>query len=78
MHYHGPTCVKSVFSDEKCPPESIIFGKSEVMAAIRRSLLKVADYQHSYPDRGESGTGKEIICKYLHRQSVWVADRSSR
>ncbi len=41
------------------------------MAAVRRSLLKVADTNIPILIEGESGTGKEIICKYLHQRSVW-------
>jgi two-component system response regulator AtoC len=41
------------------------------MADIRRSLLKIANTNIPVLIEGESGTGKEIICKYLHRQSVW-------
>ena len=57
--------------DDRLPPESIIFGKTEAMAAVRRSLLKVADTNIPILIEGESGTGKEIICKYLHQRSVW-------
>jgi len=58
--------------DEIGPPESIIFGKSETMAAIRRNLLKVADTNIPVLIEGESGTGKEVICRYLHRNSSWA------
>lgn len=57
--------------DELGPPESILFGKSETMAAVRRNLLKVADTNIPILIEGESGTGKELICKYLHQQSSW-------
>jgi two-component system response regulator AtoC len=57
--------------DDRLPPESIIFGKTEAMATVRRSLLKVADTNIPILIEGESGTGKEIICKYLHQHSVW-------
>ena len=57
--------------DERCPPESIIFGKTKAMAAVRSSLLKVADTNIPILIEGESGTGKELICKYIHRHSVW-------
>jgi transcriptional regulator with PAS, ATPase and Fis domain len=53
------------------PPESILFGKSETMAAVRRNLLKVADTNIPILIEGESGTGKELICRYLHQQSSW-------
>jgi two-component system response regulator AtoC len=57
--------------DELMPPDSILFGKSEAMAAIRRSMLKVADTNIPVLIEGESGTGKEVICKYLHQHSIW-------
>jgi len=53
------------------PPESVIFGKSETMAAVRRNLVKVADTNIPILIEGESGTGKEVICGYIHRQSIW-------
>jgi two-component system response regulator AtoC len=57
--------------DEKVPPESILFGRTGAMAALRRSLLKVAETNIPVLIEGESGTGKEIICKYLHQRSMW-------
>jgi len=65
------TAVNPNSFDDRLPPESIIFGKTEAMAAVRRSLLKVADTNIPILIEGESGTGKEIICKYLHQNSVW-------
>jgi transcriptional regulator with PAS, ATPase and Fis domain len=41
------------------------------MAAVRRSLHKVADTNIPILIEGESGSGKEVICKYLHQHSVW-------
>jgi len=57
--------------DGNAPPESIIFGKTRAMAAVRRNLLKIADTNIPILIEGESGTGKEIICKYIHQHSVW-------
>lgn len=42
------------------------------MAAIRESLQKIADTNIPVLIEGESGTGKEIICKYVHRYSIWA------
>ena len=58
--------------DDDIPPEPIIFGSSPAMAAIRESLLKVADTNIPVLIEGESGTGKEIICKYIHKLSIWA------
>jgi two-component system response regulator AtoC len=52
-------------------PESILFGRSETMAAIRRNLRKVADTNIPILIEGESGTGKEEVCRFVHHQSVW-------
>ena len=58
------------FGDE-IPPELILFGCTPDMAAIRESLQKIANTNIPVLIEGESGTGKELICKYLHRLSVW-------
>ncbi len=50
-------------------PESILFGRSLTMAAIRRNLQKVADTNIPILIEGESGTGKEEICKFVHHRS---------
>jgi two-component system response regulator AtoC len=71
MHHMAQSAKNPYACDETGPPESIIFGKSETMAAIRRNLLKVADTNIPVLIEGESGTGKEVICKYLHRNSAW-------
>jgi len=58
--------------DDGIPPEPVIFGSTPAMAAIRESLLKVADTNIPVLIEGESGTGKEIICKYIHQLSIWA------
>ncbi len=52
-------------------PESILFGRSQTMAAIRRNLQKVADTNIPILIEGESGTGKEEVCRFVHHQSPW-------
>lgn len=56
---------------EQIPPEDLIFGRTETMAAVRRNLRKVADTNIPVLLEGESGTGKEVVCKFLHRNSSW-------
>lgn len=56
---------------EPVPPDALIFGTTAAMAAVQRSLMKVADSNLPVLLEGESGTGKEVICKYLHRHSIW-------
>lgn len=53
------------------PPERIIFGRSEVMAAVRNQLQRVATTNVPVLIQGESGTGKEIIARVIHGWSPW-------
>jgi two-component system response regulator AtoC len=53
------------------PPESVVFGQSEVMQALRTRLDKVAGANVPVLIQGESGTGKDIIAKLVHALSPW-------
>ncbi len=53
------------------PPESIVFGKSEQMRALRERLDKVAAANVPVLIEGESGTGKDIIARMIHARSPW-------
>ena len=53
------------------PPESVIFGKSEAMQALRARLAKVASANVPVLIHGESGTGKDIIARMIHAMSPW-------
>ncbi len=53
------------------PPEAVIFGRSEVMTAVRQKVVRVACAHVPVLIRGESGTGKEILAKLIHRGSPW-------
>lgn len=52
------------------PPEDVIFGKSPDMAAVRKTLSKVAETSIPVLMTGESGTGKEVIARLLHHNSL--------
>lgn len=52
------------------PPEDVIFGKSPDMAAVRKTLSKVAETSIPVLMTGESGTGKEVIARLLHHSSL--------
>ncbi len=52
-------------------PESIVFGKSEVMQALRSCLPKVASAHVPVLIEGENGTGKDIIARSIHGLSPW-------
>src|SRR5580700_6508250 len=53
------------------PPDSVIFGGTDAMRALRERLAKLASA--NVPDliQGESGTGKDIIARMIHAASPW-------
>ena len=53
------------------PPESIVFGHSETMQAVRERLAKVSAANVPVLIQGESGTGKDIIARIIHGWSPW-------
>ncbi len=53
------------------PPESVIFGHSSTMAAVRQNVEKVKGSNVPILIQGESGTGKEIVANFLHEHSPW-------
>lgn len=52
-------------------PDSLVFGQSEVMRAVRLKVEKVAAANVPVLIRGESGTGKEVIARLIHARSPW-------
>ena len=61
----------SFFADRLTLPEEIIFGQSEAMQAVRRTVERTSTASVPVLILGESGTGKEIISKEIHRRSPW-------
>jgi len=53
------------------PPESIVFGRTEAMRAVRDRLTKLAGANVPVLIQGESGTGKDIIARMIHASSPW-------
>jgi two-component system, NtrC family, response regulator AtoC len=53
------------------PPETVIFGKSDAMQALRSRMDKVASANVPVLIQGESGTGKDIIARMIHGLSPW-------
>lgn len=53
------------------PPESVVFGTTEAMRAVRYKVQKVAGVSVPVLIQGESGTGKEILTKLIHAWSPW-------
>jgi two-component system response regulator AtoC len=54
------------------PPDTVVFGRSQVMQAAREKVDKVAGTNIPVLIQGESGTGKEIIAQILHVQAPWL------
>jgi len=53
------------------PPETIVFGHTESMLAVRDRLVKLAGANVPVLIQGESGTGKDIIARMIHTASPW-------
>src|ERR1700737_4089281 len=53
------------------PPQAVIFGRTEVMQAVRQRLTKLAGANVPVLIHGESGTGKDIIARMIHTSSPW-------
>ena len=52
------------------PPE-LLFGQTDEMVRIRRTIERVAAVRIPVLIRGESGSGKEVVAAYLHRIAPW-------
>jgi two-component system, NtrC family, response regulator AtoC len=52
------------------PPE-VLFGMTDEMQKIRRTIERVASVRVPVLIRGESGSGKELLASYLHRIAPW-------
>ncbi len=53
------------------PPDTVVFGRSEAMQAVRERLEKLAAANVPVLIQGESGTGKDIIARMIHSNSPW-------
>lgn len=54
---------------DNLPPESVIFGQSDGMRALRNRVQRVAMANIPVLICGESGTGKEILARFIHLRS---------
>jgi two-component system, NtrC family, response regulator AtoC len=53
------------------PPDTVVFGRTEAMQAVRDRLNKLAGANVPVLIEGESGTGKDIIARMIHAASPW-------
>jgi two-component system, NtrC family, response regulator AtoC len=51
------------------PPDDVIFGLSEVMHTLKRTVQQTAAVEIPVLIYGETGTGKEVLANYIHRRS---------
>ena len=55
------------------PPDSIVFGRTTQMHALRSRLERAATLDMPVLIEGESGTGKDILARMLHQRSPWTS-----
>ena len=55
------------------PPESVIFGSTDVMLELRRKVQRVSTTNLPILLRGESGVGKNLLSRYIHNNSSGAA-----
>ena len=56
---------------EAMPPEAVVFGRSDVMRAVRSTLQKGASANVPVLLHGESGSGKDVLARFIHESSPW-------
>ncbi len=56
---------------EAMPPEAVVFGRSDVMRAVRNTLHKGASANVPVLLQGESGSGKDVLARFIHESSPW-------
>ena len=57
---------ETFLSNYQCEFLNEIIGKSEAIQNLKKSILKVADFNVPVLITGESGTGKELVARALH------------
>jgi two-component system response regulator AtoC len=57
------------------PADEIVFGRSQVMAEVRRRVEKVCNTNVPVLLSGDAGTGKEIIARWMHARSPYREGR---
>jgi two-component system response regulator AtoC len=65
------TTNESAKNRDGLPPETVIFGRSMRMQALRKKLDRMASTNLPIVIQGESGTGKEVLAKLIHLHSSW-------
>ncbi len=68
-HQHLEHEVKSVLRRRRIMRETGLIGRSESLAAIADTILRIADTNITVLITGESGTGKELVAQAIHNHS---------
>src|SRR5437868_13796687 len=55
------------------PPDDVLFGRSLVMAGVRRRVEKICATNVPVLVCGDAGTGKETLAKWIHGRSPYRA-----
>jgi len=72
MSYLASVNPIAVFQRPSVPPDSIIFGRSVALEAVRHLVEKIKASNVTVLIQGESGTGKEVLARLLHDRSPWA------
>ena len=54
------------------PPDSVLFGSSEVMQQLRRKVTRICPTTVSILLQGEVGVGKDLLARFIHSHSTGV------
>ena len=54
------------------PPDSVLFGSSEVMQQLRRKVMRICPTTVSVLLQGEVGVGKDLLARFIHHHSTGI------
>ena len=61
--------------EDDLPPDSVLFGRSDVMQNLKRKLSRVCQTSIPVSLQGEMCTGKRVLCRFIHQHSAISAGR---
>src|SRR5258708_13580567 len=67
-----PIC-NSEFTVEQSIPDHIVFGRSETMRRVQKTIERLAGTRVPVLIEGPSGTGKGVIARKIHQCSPWLS-----
>src|ERR1035438_10905957 len=54
------------------PPDSVLFGSSDVMQQLRRKVMRICPTTVSVLLQGEVGVGKDLLARFIHHHSTGI------